>query len=67
MNKIKPVLEGIYSNKSLRSRVVPLFMGNPGNAKTTVITEFAKEKGVHLELFLTSSKSPFEIDGIGMK
>lgn len=66
MDKIKPVLEGIYSNESLRSRVVPLFMGFPGLAKTTIITEFAKEKGVHLELFLTSSKSPFEIDGIGI-
>ena len=29
MDKIKPVLEGIYSNKSLRSRVVPLFMEIP--------------------------------------
>lgn len=30
MKQIRPVLEGIYKNPSLRKRIVPIFMGNPG-------------------------------------
>jgi SpoVK/Ycf46/Vps4 family AAA+-type ATPase len=66
MNKILAILEGTYKYPSLRRRKIPLFMGMPGLGKTYVIEEFARKKGVHLELFLSSSKSPLEIDGIGI-
>lgn len=66
MNKIKKVLDKIYNNLELRRRNVPLFMGDPGLGKTWIIEEFAKSVGAHVELFLTSSKPPFEIDGIGI-
>jgi hypothetical protein len=64
MNKIKEVLEGIYNNKELRQRIVPLFIGSPGLGKTMVIEQFAKEKGVNLIEMITSQMSPFEISGI---
>jgi hypothetical protein len=66
MNKIKPVLEGIYNNLELRKRVVPLFLGNPGLAKTTLIKEFFEEKGKKLVSFITSQRNPFEISGMIM-
>ena len=64
MKRIYEVLEGIYSNDSLRRTIVPLFVGNPGIGKTVIIEQFAKDKGVkHVEL-ITSQMSPFEISGI---
>jgi len=66
MKQIKKILEGIYNNPEARKTVVPLFMGNPGLGKTILIKEFAKSVNAHLELFLTSAKPPFEIDGIGI-
>jgi len=66
MNKIKSVLEGIYSNPELRKSIVPLFLGNPGLGKTKIIEQFAKEKGVQLVEFITSQMSPFEISGIAI-
>jgi hypothetical protein len=66
MKKIQAILEGIYSNDSLRKTIVPLFIGNPGLGKTIVIQEFAKEKGVKLVELITSQMSPFEISGIAM-
>lgn len=64
MKKIHAILEGIYSNDSLRKTIVPLFIGNPGLGKTIVIQEFAKEKGVKLVELITSQMSPFEVSGI---
>jgi MoxR-like ATPase len=66
MQSIKSTLRGIYEDEELRSKVVPLFMGKTGIGKTHLIYEFAAEVGAHVELFLTSSKPPFEIDGIGV-
>jgi len=66
LKNIYKVLEGVYNNLELRRTVVPLFMGKTGIGKTHIIRKFAEDKGVHLELFLTSSKPPFEIDGIGV-
>lgn len=66
MNRIKLVLEGIYSNEELRKSIVPLFLGNPGLGKTKIIEQFAKEKGVKLIEFITSQMSPFEISGIAI-
>lgn len=64
MKKIKEVLEGVYINPSLRKKVVPLFIGNPGLGKTKLIEQFAEEKGVKLVEMITSQMSPFEISGI---
>ena len=40
MKRIYEVLEGVYSNESLRRTVVPLFVGNPGIGKTVIIEEW---------------------------
>lgn len=66
MNKMKSVLEGVYSDPDLRKSVVPLFIGNPGLGKTVIISDFAKEKGVNLVELITSQRNPFEISGLGM-
>jgi len=82
MKQIKPVLEGIYKDLSLRKRVVPIFMGNPGLGKTFLVNEFvqfANENKVNfIDFFNTneinpkvieyigSQVSPLEISGIGI-
>lgn len=64
MKEIKEVLEGIYTNPTLRSSIVPLFISNPGLGKTAIIEQFAKEKNVNLIELITSQMSPYEISGI---
>lgn len=64
MKQMKEILEKVYINESLRKRIVPLFIGNPGVGKTAIIEEFAKEKNVKLVELITSQMSPFEISGI---
>lgn len=66
MRRIEEVLEKVYSNKELRSSVVPLFIGDPGLGKTKIIEAFAKQKGAKLVELITSQMSPFEISGIAM-
>ena len=66
MRNIYDVLEKVYSNKELRSSVVPLFLGDPGLGKTKVIESFAKAKGAKLVELITSQMSPFEVSGIAM-
>lgn len=66
MKTIKPILEKIYDNPSLRRRIVPLFLGNPGISKTAQIEQFAKSRGVNLVSFITSARNPFEISGMAM-
>ena len=66
MKNIKDVLEKVYTNKSLRRSIVPLFIGNPGLGKTVLIQEFAKQKKAKLVELITSQMSPFEISGIAM-
>jgi MoxR-like ATPase len=66
MNRIKEVLEGIYSNPELRKSIIPLFIGNPGLSKTVQIEEFAREKGVKLVTLITSQLSPMEVSGLIM-
>lgn len=66
MKTIKTVLEKVYNTPSLRKSIVPLFIGNPGNGKSQIISQFAKEKGVKLVELITSQMSPFEISGIAM-
>jgi hypothetical protein len=48
MKEIKKILEGVYSNLELRGTIVPLFISNPGMAKSSLIYEFAREKSVNL-------------------
>jgi hypothetical protein len=64
VKRIYEVLEGVYSNDSLRRTIVPLFVGNPGIGKTVIIDKFAKDKGVKIVELITSQMSPFEISGI---
>ena len=66
MKKVKEILAKVYDNQSLRSSVVPLFIGDPGLGKTVLIQEFAKERKVKLVELITSQMSPFEISGIAM-
>ena len=64
MKSIKTILEGVYEDLELRGTVVPLFISNPGTAKSSLISEFAREKGVTLVELITSQISPFEVSGI---
>jgi hypothetical protein len=66
MKRIEKVLEKVYTNKELRSSVVPLFIGDPGMGKTKIIEAFAKKKKAKLVELITSQMSPFEISGIAM-
>lgn len=66
MKRVKSILEKVYDNESLRSSIVPLFIGNPGLGKTVMIQEFADSRGVKLVELITSQMSPFEISGIAM-
>jgi hypothetical protein len=66
MKNVVDVLEKVYTNKSLRRSIVPLFIGNPGLGKTVLIQEFAKKKKAKLVELITSQMSPFEISGIAM-
>ena len=66
MKQIKEVLQKVYDNPELRKTIVPLFIGDPGNGKSAIITQFAKEKGVSLVELITSQMSPFEISGIAI-
>ena len=66
MNKIKPVLEGIYSDMELRSSCIPLFIGNPGIAKSVIIQDFADEKKVTLVEMIGSTMMPHEVTGISI-
>lgn len=60
------ILEKTYSNPVLRKTTVPLFMGNPGMAKTTTIKEFAESKGIKLLKMTLSQRMPNEVVGMMM-
>lgn len=60
------ILEKTYSNIMLRKTTVPLFMGNPGMAKTTTVKEFANSKGVKLLKMTLSQRMPNEVVGMVM-
>ena len=66
MNRMKQVLEGVYSNPELRKKIVPMFIGNPGLGKTVIIEQFAAEKKAKMIEIITSQAPPFEISGIAM-
>ncbi len=64
MKEITEILEKVYSNKELRKTIVPLFIGDPGSGKSSIVVQFAKSKNVQIVELITSQMSPFEISGI---
>ena len=64
MKIIQEKLESLSKHKVLREKEVPLFMGNPGLGKTTVIKKFASDNNKQLVTYLASSKSPIELSGM---
>lgn len=66
MKRLKEVITGIYDDEDLRSTCIPLFLSNPGMGKTTIIKEFAKERGVHCLDIIASQLMPHEISGMAM-
>jgi hypothetical protein len=57
------VLNKTYDNPILRRKTVPLFMSDPGLGKTTIIKEFAEEKGVNMVKITLSQRMPNEVVG----
>lgn len=57
------VLNKTYDNSFLRQKTVPLFMSDPGLGKSSIVKEFAEEKGVHLEKITLSQRMPNEVTG----
>lgn len=57
------ILESMYS---LRSEMVPCFIGAPGIGKTQGIYDFAEKKGVKVVTFILSNTVPSEVSGIRM-
>lgn len=60
------VLNKTYSNSFLRQKTVPLFMSNPGLGKSTIVKQFAEDKGVHVEKLTLSTRMPNEVTGMMM-
>ena len=60
------ILNKTYDNPILRRTTVPLFMSNPGIGKTTVIREFAKNKGINMIKITLSQRMPNEVVGMVM-
>ena len=63
MKQIRKVLEGIYSDLDLRRTCIPLFLSSPGLGKTSVVNQFAKDKGVKCFPVIASTKMPHEFSG----
>src|SRR3990167_1020847 len=59
--EILDILEKTYNNPILRQTTVPLFMSSPGTGKSTIIKQFAKDKGVKLVKITLSQRMPNEI------
>jgi replication-associated recombination protein RarA len=60
------VLNKTYDNLILRRTTVPLFFSNPGIGKTSIIEQFAKDKGVKLIKITLSQRLPNEVVGMMM-
>jgi hypothetical protein len=66
MKEINKILNGIYDNPELRKECVPLFLGNPGLGKTSIIRKFAEEKNVKCLTEIASTKMPHEFVGVAI-
>lgn len=61
--ELKGILQKTYDNPILRKTTVPLILSNPGLGKTTVINEFAQERGVKILETILSTRMPNEVAG----
>lgn len=61
IKEIKEILNKTYNNPILRRTTVPLLMSAPGMGKTTIVREFAKEKGVNMLKVTLSQRMPHEV------
>lgn len=59
-------LETTYKNLLLRRNTVPLFMSNPGIGKSTIVKQFAEERGVTMKKITLSQRMPNEVVGMMM-
>lgn len=59
--KMLDILNKTYDNPVLRRTTVPLFMSNPGIGKTTIVKQFAKDKGANLVKITLSQRMPNEV------
>lgn len=66
MDEITKILEKIYYNEELRQTIVPLFLSDPGQAKSTMVKEFAEREGVKMVKFVVSQRVPMEVSGLAM-
>ncbi len=66
IERLKDILEKTYSNPILRKTTVPIFLSNPGMGKTTIVEQFAKEKGVNMYTMILSQLMPMEVSGCTM-
>lgn len=63
METIYEKLEAVYK---VRDKVALGLIGNPGLAKTSIVEQFAKDKGKKVITIIASQDSPTEISGINM-
>lgn len=61
IKEIKEILNKTYNNPILRKTTVPLLMSAPGMGKTTIVRDFAKEKGVNMLKVTLSQRMPHEV------
>lgn len=66
MKELLDVITKIYEDEELRNSCIPLFLSNPGMGKTSVIKQFAKDKGVNCVDVIASQLLPHEISGMAM-
>jgi hypothetical protein len=66
MRELIEIITKIYEDEDLRNTCIPLFLSNPGMGKTSVIKQFAKDKGVNCLDIIASQLMPHEISGMAM-
>lgn len=66
IKEMNEILEKTYNNPVLRRTTVPTFFSNPGTGKSSVIREFAKNKGVNMVKITLSQRMPNEVVGMLM-